>query len=64
MSSAFHPVNGNGAFFADQMARNDLDAFGVLGLHADIASLSMRGIRSHYRKVVMPHVFERNGPAG
>ena len=23
----------------------------------------MRGVRNHFRKMVMPHVFEKNGPA-
>lgn len=58
--SGFQAANAPGVYFAEQMARGDLDVFAVLGLHADLDGLSMRGARSHYRKVVMPHVFERN----
>ena len=69
MSTGFTAVNENGSYFAEQIARNQLDPFAVFGLHADDGALSMRGARVHYRKVVMPHVFERgqqpaasNGP--
>lgn len=59
--SSFTAVSDPGAYFATQIARNELDPFAVLGLHADIDELSMRGARSHYRTVVMPHVFEAPG---
>ncbi len=54
--ASFTPVNGNGAYFADQI---EMDVFAVLGLHADDMQLSMRGVRSHFRTRVMPHVFLR-----
>ena len=59
MSTGFTAVSDNGSYFAEQIARNQLDPFAVFGLHADDAALSMRGARVHYRKAVMPHVFER-----
>ena len=59
MSTAFTAVNKDGSYFAEQIARNQLDPFAVFGLYADDQALTMRGARVHYRKVVMPHVFER-----
>ncbi|KAL8688233.1 MAG: hypothetical protein Q9218_005806 [Villophora microphyllina] len=59
--SSFQAVNAPGAYFDEQIRNNEFDPFAVMGLHADIPDLSMRGVRSHYRKVVMPHVFERQG---
>lgn len=61
--SSFTSVNDNGAYFADQIARDDLDPFAVFGLHADDGQLTMRGARHHFRRVVMPHVFERGTAA-
>lgn len=61
--SSFNAVNHNGSYFAAQITNGDLDPFAVFGLHADDQELSKRGVRSHYRKVVMPHVFQRGSQA-
>ena len=59
-----------GACFEAQMASEGrdtghlLDVFAVCGLHANDNRLTLRAIRSHLRKVITPHVFERvNGTA-
>lgn len=62
---AFPSVNADGAHYTAQLARGEdyLDVFAVLGLHAAGDQLNSRALRSHFRRIVMPHVFERNATA-
>ncbi|CAF9921013.1 MAG: hypothetical protein ALECFALPRED_001691 [Alectoria fallacina] len=61
----FTPVNidptANGAYFSMQLANgeDELDVFAVFGLRADRTALDARALRSHFRKVLIPHCFER-----
>ena len=57
-------VNENDAYYVEQLADGEfeLDVFAALGLHAGGALIHHRALRSHFRKVVMPHLFKRNGP--
>ena len=62
MAASFSAVNTPGAHFAEQFAsggESGLDAFTIIGLHADGSPLSAREIRKHVLRVVIPHVFER-----
>lgn len=56
--SSFPAVNDPGAYFEAQIVRKDFDPFACLGLHADLDQLSMTGVRYHFRKEVVKHVFE------
>lgn len=64
---AFTPINvdanANGGYFSMQLAAGEenLDIFAIFGLHADGGALDLRQLRSHFRTVMMPHAFERQG---
>lgn len=59
----FASVNANGAYYFEQLANSRLNPFGVLGLHAEDTTLTIRGLRVYFRTQVIPHVFKR-GIAG
>ena len=61
MSTGFNPVNGNGSYFDELIVRGGLAPLAVLGLHVDLPDLSIRGVRGHWRRQVMTHMFERVG---
>ena len=64
--SQFNAVNAPGSYFASQIAlgaAEHLNVFAVFRLHADDFRLTLRGVRYHFRTVVMRHVFERGIPA-
>ena len=61
----FTPVNvdpiSNGALYAKQLqgGEGNLDVFALLGLPADGPTLDLAAVLPHYRKVVIPCLFER-----
>ena len=54
--SGFSAVNAPGAYFDEQITNGEFDPFTALGLHIDDRELLIRGVRVHFRRVVMPHV--------
>ncbi len=56
---SFTPVNAAGAYFCEQLGAHALDPFAVLGIPASDLQVTIRGIRHHYRMVMIPHIFER-----
>jgi len=50
----------DGLHFAFQLLIDKLDPWAVLGLHVENYHVTLAGIQSHYRRVVAPHVSERN----
>ena len=59
--ASFTAINRPGVVFNEQENNGSFDPFAVLGLHADDTALSMYGVRLHFRKQVINHVFERAG---
>lgn len=57
---AFSSVNEPGAHFKAQLllGEDHSDVFAVIAVPADGPILSPRALRSHFRTVVMPHVFD------
>ena len=59
------PINSNGYFFAEQLAKgkNHFDPFVALGLFLDDIFLTQYGAQRYCKRVVIRHVFERNSGA-
>jgi len=59
MSSEFTSTLAQGACFAQKNASDcGLDPFATVSLYAGDLDMSMRSVRSYFRKVVILHVFE------